>query len=258
LTGLPSGSEEVSAKWVSVLCLVALCAVMLSGQSAMTRDQLLPTGKLRVGINAGNPLTRVVGKEIARELAIRLRAEAVFIEYPSPGAVADGVGKQWDIAFIAADPDREGAIAFTQPYVELDAAYLVAAASPIRSLADIDRRGVRIATGPTSAYTLVLKRELMQAELVFLGPDEAVNALAAGTVQAMAGLRFDLDSRAAADPRVRVLPETFARAQQAVALPKANAAALTYVTEFLAESKRRGTIAAAIARTGLTGATVVP
>jgi polar amino acid transport system substrate-binding protein len=219
---------------------------------------LLPTGKLRVGINTGNQLTRVVSKEIARELATRLRVEAVFVEYPSPGAVADGVGRQWDVAFIAADPDREAAIAFTPPYVELDAAYLVTAASPIRSLADIDRRGVRIATGATSAYTLVLKRELKQAELVFLGTDEAVKALAAGTVQAVAGLRFDLAARASADPAVRVLNETFARAQQAVALPKANTAALAYVTEFLADAKRRGTIAASITRTGLTGATVVP
>lgn len=243
---------------MSALCLIPFCAVVLTGQSAMAREQLLPAGKLRVGINTGNQLTRVVGKEIARELASRLRTEAVFVEYPSPGAVADGVGRQWDIAFIAADPDREAAIAFTPPYVELDAAYLVAAASPIRSLADIDRRGVRIATGATSAYTLVLKRELKQAELVFLGADEALKALATGTVQAVAGLRFDLVARAATDPGVRVLPETFARAQQAVALPKANAAALAYVTEFLAEAKRRGTIAASIERTGLSGATVVP
>jgi hypothetical protein len=43
-----------------------------------------------------------------------------------------------------------------------------------------------------------------------------------------------------------------------VALPKANRAALAYVAEFLAEEKRSGAIAAAIARTGLTGAAVVP
>jgi polar amino acid transport system substrate-binding protein len=251
-------SDRVFTKWVSAVCLIPFCAVVLTGQRPMAREQLLPTGKLRVGINTGNQLTRVVGKEIAGELAKRLGAEASFVEYPSPGAVADGVGRQWDIAFIAADPDREAAMVFTPPYVELDAAYLVAAASPIRSLADIDRRGVRIATGATSAYTLVLKRELKQAELVFLGNDDAVKALTTGNVQAVAGLRFDLVARAGAVPGVRVLAETFARAQQAVALPKANTAALAYVSEFLTESKRRGTIGAAIARTGLTGATVVP
>jgi polar amino acid transport system substrate-binding protein len=243
---------------VSAMCLVPFWAVVLSGQNTQARDQLLPTGKLRVGINTANQLTRVVARELARDLANRLRVEAVLVEYPNPGAVAEAVGREWDIAFIAADPDREAALAFTPPYVELEAAYLVAAASPIRSLADIDRSGVRIATGASSAYTLVLKRELKQAELVLLGADEATNALAAGRVQAVAGLRFDLVARAASDPRVRVLPGAFARAQQAVAVPKANRAALAYVTEFLAEGKRSGVIAAVIARTGLTGAAVVP
>jgi polar amino acid transport system substrate-binding protein len=243
---------------VSAMCLVPFWAVVLSGQSTPARDQLLPTGKLRVGINTANQLTRVVSRELARGLANRLRVEAVFVEYPNPGAVADAVGREWDIAFIAADPDRESAIAFTPPYVEIEAAYLVTAASPIRSLADIDRPGVRIATGATSAYTLVLKRELKQAELVFLGPDQAADALVAGSVQVVAGLRFDLVARAASDPRVRVLPGAFTRAQQAVAVPKMNSAALAYVTEFLAEGKRSGAIAASIARTGLTGAAVVP
>src|SRR5215216_6331161 len=87
------------------LCLITWCGVLLMAQStpvaeSEARDQLLPTGKLRVGINTGNQLTRVVGREVARELASRLRAEVVFIEYPSPGAVADAVRREWDIAFI--------------------------------------------------------------------------------------------------------------------------------------------------------------
>ena len=166
--------------------------------------------------------------------------------------------RRWDIAFIAADPDRETAIAFTPPYVELEAAYLVTAASPIRSNGDIDRNGVRIATGATSAYTLALKRELEHAELVFLNADEAVKALAAGSVQAVAGLRFDLVARAAGNPSVRLLPEAFARAQQAIAVPKQNGAALIQVTELLGELKRSGAVAAMIQRTGLMGARVVP
>jgi polar amino acid transport system substrate-binding protein len=242
---------------VGAVCLISFSAVALSGQSTMARNQLLPTGKLRVGINAANQLTRVVGREIARELATRLRADLVFVDYPSAGAVTSGVGTDWDIAFIAADPDREATIAFTPPYVELEAAYLVAAASPIRSMADIDRPGVRIATGAASAYTLTLKRDLKQAELVLLSADDAVKAVSGGTVQAMAGLRFDLVALATANPLVRLVPGTFARAQQAVALPKANTAALAHVTAVLADLKRSGAIAASIRRTGLPGAIVV-
>src|SRR4051812_19122880 len=80
------------------------------------RQQLLPTGTVRVGINAGNELTRAVGADLARELARRIGTTATLIEYPTPGAVTDAVGKEWDIAFVAADPDRATAIAFTAPY----------------------------------------------------------------------------------------------------------------------------------------------
>src|SRR5688572_12415602 len=94
------------------LCVAGLLllGVVVSAQDP-GRQQLLPTGKLRAGINAGNALTRAVGAQLARELARRLGAEAVLIEYPTPGAVTDAVGKEWDVAFIAADPERAGAIA---------------------------------------------------------------------------------------------------------------------------------------------------
>jgi polar amino acid transport system substrate-binding protein len=226
--------------------------------SPAARRQLLPTGRLRVGINTGNQLTRVVGRAIAGEMARRLNTDAAFVEFPSPGATADAAGVSWDIAFIAADPDREAALAFTPPYVELEAAYLVAAASPLRSLADVDRPGVKIASGPTSAYTLVLKRELTHAELVLLSATDAAEALTAGSVHAIAGLRFDLMARAAGDQSVRVLPGAFARAQQAIAVPKANAAALAYVAGFLADLKRNGAIETMIRRTGLPGARAIP
>jgi polar amino acid transport system substrate-binding protein len=118
-----------------------------------------------------------VAIDLARELARRLGAETVFVGYATPGEVAEGVGKGWDIAFVAADPDRAQAIAFTPPYLEIDATYLVPASSSVRTVGDMDRAGAKIATGATSAYTLVLKRDLKQAQLVLLANDAAVAAL---------------------------------------------------------------------------------
>jgi polar amino acid transport system substrate-binding protein len=220
------------------------------------RRQLLPKGSLRAGLNAGNALTRVVGAELARELGRRLKAEVVLTEYPTPGAVTDAAGTGWDIAFIAADPDRAKVIAFTPAYVELDATYLVRNDSPIRRVADADRDGVKIATGRTSAYTLVLRRELKRAELVFPTDAEAVAGLRAGTIAALAGLRFNHLELAARTPGTRVLADNITRAQQAIAVPRGNSAALAYVTSFLADVKRNGFVAEAIRKTGLSGATV--
>jgi polar amino acid transport system substrate-binding protein len=220
------------------------------------RRELLSTGSLRVGLNVGNALTRAVGAELARELARRLKTEPVFREYPNPGAVTDAAGTGWDIAFIAADPDRAATIAFTPAYVELDATYLVKDDSFVQRVADADRTGAKIATGRTSAYTLVLRRELKHAELVFPPDDEALAGVQAGTVAALAGLRFNLLPLAARTPGTRVLTDNITRAQQAVAVPRGNSAALDYVTAFLADVKKSGVVAAAIKKTGLAGATI--
>jgi len=239
--------------WVAGL---ALIGVVASAQEP-SRQQLLPTGKLRAGINAGNALTRAVGAQLARELARRLGAEAVLVEYPNPGAVTDGVGREWDVAFIAADPERTDTIAFSPAYVELDATYLVRDDS-IRSVADVDRAGAKIATGRTSAYTLVLKRQLTRAELVFPSDEDAIAGLLNGTVTAIAGLRFGLLETAARTPGTRVLVDNITRAQQAIGVPKGNTAALASVTSFVADMKKNGFVAAAIRQTGLPGASVAP
>ena len=236
---------------------LAVLSAVLSAQDP-GRQQLLATGKLRAGINAGNALTRTVGAQLARELARRLGAEAVLIEYPTPGAVTAGAGSEWDIAFIAADPGRTETIAFTPAYVELDATYLVRGDSAIRAVPDVDRAGSVIATGRTSAYTLVLSRELEAATLEFPSEEAAIAGLQSGTITALAGLRFVLLQIAARVPGTRVLPDNITRAQQAVAVPKANTAALAYVTSFVADVKKSGFVAAAIQQTGLAGARVVP
>jgi len=234
---------------------LVLLTTPVSGQNE-ARGQLLPTGSLRVGLNTGNALTRVVGAALGRELARRMKAEAVFREYPDPGAVTAAAGTGWDIAFIAADPDRAATLAFTPAYVELDATYLVKADSVIRRVADADREGAKIATGRTSAYTLVLRRELRHAELVFPPEGDAVAALQSGGIAALAGLRFGLLELAARTPGTRVVADNITRAQQAIAVPKANSAALDYVASFIADVKRSGFVADAIKMTGLAGATV--
>lgn len=241
-----------------VLVLACLGSVTVLAQENEARRQLVATGKLRVGINAGNVLTRVVGTDVGRDLARRLGVDAVFVEYASPGAVTEGVGKEWDIAFVAADPEREAGISFTPPYAELDATYLVREDSTIRAVADADRAGIKIATGATSAYTLVLKRDLKHASLVFLTNDAAMKELQGGTIDAVAGLRDTLLRSASRIPGSRVLADNITRAQQAIAVPKANTAARTYLIAYLAEIKRAGLVEASIRKAGVAGASLVP
>jgi polar amino acid transport system substrate-binding protein len=57
-------------------------------------------------------------------------------------AVKTGV---WDVAFLAAEPQRANEITFTAAYAEIESTYLVPPGSPLRTIADVDREGVRIA-----------------------------------------------------------------------------------------------------------------
>ena len=138
---------------------------------------LAPTGRLRAAINLGNPVLaqrdsatgepRGVSVDLARELGRRLALPVELITYDAAGQVFEALKTgAWDIAFLAIDPARATEIAFTAPYVVIEGTYLVPAESPLRTIEDVDREGVRVAVGDKSAYDLYLTRTLKRAQLV--------------------------------------------------------------------------------------------
>ena len=73
---------------------------------------------------------------------------------------------------------------------------------------------------------------------------------------AVAGLRSSLTITAADTKTLRVLPENITEIEQALAVPMANTAALQYLESFVSDVKRSGFVAAAVKRTGYSGAAV--
>lgn len=248
-----------------VLTLLVLSGSLGLAQSDAARRQLAPAGTLRVGLNYGNVVLARRGAageppagvavDVARELARHLGTAVTFTGYDDAGTVVDAAGRDWDVAFVGIDPER-ASVAFTAPYVIVEATYLVQAASAIRTLGDVDRPGVKIAAGPRSAYGLFLKRTLKNAEMVAVTGDAAIAALQAGSVTAVAGLRSVFAGTTAANPALRMLPENFTGIEQGLAVPVANQAAREYLETFVTELKRSGFIAAAVQRTGYPGASV--
>ena len=75
-------------------------------------------------------------------------------------------------------------------YVEIEATYLLPAGSLLKSIADVDARGVRIAVPERSAYELWLTRNIKNAELVRVkGSDAAYQKFVDDKLDALAGLR---------------------------------------------------------------------
>lgn len=230
------------------------------------KSELTPTGKLRVGVNLGNFLLvnkdpasgemRGVVPDLAAELARRLGTTAELIGHPGAGQVADA-HDSWDVAFIGAEPQRATVIEFTPAYVEIPATYLVPAGSPIRSIADVDRPGVRVATAARSAYDLYLSRNLKHAQLVRAeGIPASYDLFVKEKLEVLSGLLPRLTSDVARLPGARILDGRFTAIQQAVGTPKSRAAAAAYLREFVADIKASGLVARLIARHAVQGISV--
>ena len=234
------------------------------------RAELAPTGTLRAGINYGNVILAQKDKatgessgvaiDLARELAKRLGVPVEIVAYDSVGAMVDGAkAGSWDIAFLGSDPARAAEITFTPAYVELDATYLVAAASPLRAAADVDREGVRVAAPARANYELYLSRSLTRAQLVRAQDAAAAfDLLASGKVEALAGLTQALIGLSAKLPGSRLVDGRFMAVQQSVGVPKGRDAGATYLRGFVEEAKASGLVAQAIQKTGAVGVSVAP
>jgi polar amino acid transport system substrate-binding protein len=232
--------------------------------------ELAPSGTLRVGLNYQNFLLvgkdapdgepRGIAPDLARELARRIGVPISYTRYDAAGKLAEAVrAGEWDVAFLAIEPARANEIAFASAYLEIEATYLVPAGSPLRTIADVDRKGVRIATSAKSAYDLYLTRTLKNAELVRTqGIDASFKLFVDEKLDALSGLKPRLLADAQKLPGSRLLDGRFTAIQQSIGTPKGRDKAAEYLREFAEDIKATGIVADAIKRFGVGGVSVAP
>jgi polar amino acid transport system substrate-binding protein len=243
--------------------------LMIAQHSTETAHVLAPTGRLRAAINLGNAVLaqrspsgelQGVSVQLAQETSRQLGLPLDLVAYDAAGKVFDALQHDaWDLAFLAIDPVRAEQICFTQPYIIIEGAYLVREGAALRTAAQVDVPGHRIAASHGSAYELYLRRELRHATLVSPAtPEESFQAFCTQELEAIAGVRPALMRLSKRAPGLQVLPESFLQIQQAMGLPRRAAGALTWVDAFIAEAKRSGFVAEALRNTGQDDAAVAP
>ena len=242
---------------------------MTSAVTPDLRRELAPTGTLRVALNLSNNLLvssapadgepSGIAPDIGRELARRLGVPVAFVRYPGPGQLVEAVSSGlWDIGLIGADPLRASEIVFTPAYIEIEATYLVPADSPIRTVEEVDRPGVRIAVAEKTAYDMYLRGALKHATLHHAqGRDATYQLFVREKLDALAGLKEQLLADRAKHPDTRVLDGRFTAVQQAIGTPIQRTAAAAYLREFVQDIKG-GLVAQLIARYGVPGVAVPP
>jgi polar amino acid transport system substrate-binding protein len=229
------------------------------------RAEFAPTGKMRVGLIAANPIfvtpntppgeTRGLAVDIARELAARVGVPMEPLRYATVGALVESAGRdEWDIAFLAIDPERASAMNFTAAYMFTGNTFLVPAGSTAQGIEDLDRPGKTIATLARSAQEIWLKKNAKGATLVSASsPAAAYQMLREGKVDAVTSAALLLAEGAKQVPGSRVLATSYVDTPIGLAVAKGRPAAYAYAYEFIEDMKRSGAVGEAMSRHGLAG-----
>ncbi|HEU4369622.1 MAG TPA: transporter substrate-binding domain-containing protein [Methylomirabilota bacterium] len=246
------------------------CAGISTAPTPEARQALAPTGKLRVGLQLGSPHNvirdsvsgemRGVGFDLGRELARRMGVPFEPVMYPSVGALLDG-GKSgaWDVAFVGFSPARAKEWDFTALHLEIEFGYLIPGGSPISTMADVDRPGIRVAvqerSGPDVFFSRTLKNAVVIRASSNPGAVEALKSRRADVMGSIKPILFELSKQL---PGSRVLDGRPGIDPHAMAMPKGRDLGVAYARQFIEDAKTEGLVKAAIEKADLRGVMVAP
>ena len=241
-------------------------SIMIAGSARADglRDEIAPTGKLRVAIGispaggaywstkseagyAGVPVD--LGKAMADQLGVPVE----YVAYPNSGQITDAAAKgAWDVSFLPEDPERAKKIAFGPIYEVTEATYIVKAGSTIKDFATLDQPGVTVVAVNDTTTMRGAIAHLKNAKVSgYQTYDEIFDLLRDGKVDAFALSRDQLNTLAKKIPGTRVLDETFKQTVTAVAVPLNHPLALEYASKFMADAKTSGLLRKAFDNNGL-------
>jgi polar amino acid transport system substrate-binding protein len=264
------GGRLMSSRLLRLAGLVLGVIVMATSADAdALKDQIAPTGKLRVAIAispAGGAFWSSktengyagVPVDLGREMAAQLGIPVEYVVHQNSGQITDAAAKStWDITFLPKDPERETKMTFGPIYEVADATYIVKPGSTITNFATLDQDGVKVAAVNATTTMRGAIAHLKHAKVTgYQTYDEIFNLLKSGEIDAFALSRDQLNAMAKKIPGTHVLDETFKQTVTAVAVPLNHPLAAAFATGFMTEAIANGTLRKAYDNNGLKGSPV--
>jgi polar amino acid transport system substrate-binding protein len=229
---------------------------------------LAPTGTLRAAFLGDNPVLGRVDSttgavtgpvaDLVQELARRLNVPFTLI--PASGA-RDIIGRlqrnSADIGFMAYNAGRAADVDFSMPWLLMPNSYLVRADSPLQKVEDADRAGVNISAVKNDTQDVYLSGHLKNNQVntvpAMPAPEEIQALLMGGKVDAFAANRQRLLEVAGRFPNLRVLPDDYYVAGQAIAVAKGDASHIQAVNALLDSILATPLVKTSIDKAGLHG-----
>jgi polar amino acid transport system substrate-binding protein len=241
--------------------------VMITGPASADplRDEIAPTGKLRVAIAisaAGGAFWSTrneaggyagVPVDLGKEMAAQFGVPVEYVAHQNSGQITDAASKgSWDVSFLPKDPEREGRMSFGPTYAVADATYIVRAGSSATNFQTLDQPGVKVAAVNNTTTMRGAIAHLKNAKVTgYQTYDEIFGLLKGGEVDAFALSREQLNALAKQIPGTRVLDETFKQTVTAVAVPTNHPLALAFAAKFMTEATSNGILRRAYDNNGL-------
>ena len=262
-------SEFSRAFVLFAAALLAACAAVVPPRDSTATLALAPTGKLRVAVYPGSPTslvrdpdgqTRGVALDLGRAMAGGLGVPFEMAEFRNNAEALEAVKEgRADFAFTNATPARMKDMDFSPALMGVEQGYIVPAGSSIRSVADVDRAGVRVGVSKASSSERELTTLLKAATLV-PAPTLAAGRqmLAEGKIEAYATNKAILKEMSAALPGSRILDGRYGLESFAIGVPRGREAGHGWLRSFAERARSDGTVDKAIDRAGLRGAASQP
>jgi polar amino acid transport system substrate-binding protein len=251
---------------LSHLAAVVGALLMMSGsvQADTLKDEIAPTGRLRVAIAispAGGAFWSTkteagyagVPVDLGKEMAAQLGVPVEYVAHQNSGQITDAASSgTWDVTFLPQDAERMTRMSFGPVYEVADATYIVKPNSPVTNFAALDQPGVKVAAVNNTTTMRGAIAHLKNAKVTgYQTYDEIAGLLKSGEIDAFALSRDQLNAMAKKIPGTRVLDETFKQTTTAVAVPLNHPKSLAFATRFMTEATTDGALRKAYDNNGL-------
>jgi len=216
--------------------------------------RLLPKGILRAGINMSNFLL-VTGKssdgspdgvspDLVKKIASELKVNYELITFDRPGELADAVNDDvWDIGNIAFEPERANTISFTNPYVLINANFLIKKDFDFKTNKDIDKAGISIVVAERSAYDLWLTDNLINAKIIRVSSiQESHDVFNNNEADVLAGLKPKLLDEVSTNNSCMIIEEPFTFVKQSVGFKKGDSEVISFLNNLIFKYLKSGFI----------------
>jgi polar amino acid transport system substrate-binding protein len=232
-----------SALRLNLAVIIALAATV-----PVAAQNLAPTGTLRAAFLGDNPVLGRVDPQtgavtgpvadLVQEIAKRLNVPYTLIPASNARDIINRLQAHTaDLGFMAYNAGRAADVDFSPPWLLMPNSYLVRADSPLMKVEDADRAGINIAAVKNDTQDVYLSAHLRNNHVntvpAMPSPADIEGMLTAGKIDAFAANRQRLLEVAGRFSNVRVLPDDYFVAGQAIAVAKGDPSQIQSVNALL-------------------------